>query len=129
MLKGIYYNKGEYNLEKVMIEFQAYTSFGKGDNTDWEFCYEVTKEEYERLHEASNDGDDFCDVEEIADLYDKIYEAAIDEATRSFIENDPEMVMDYLDEGQSLEEWRADDVYCIEVNFPAEWLEENWEEE
>lgn len=116
-------------MSKITVEFQAFTGFGKGDNADWDFCYEVTEEEYARLRQAAKEGYDFYDAKDVADLYDKIYDAAVDEATDSFIENDPEMIEDYLDEGQTLDEWRADDVYQIEVNFPYDWMEEYEDDE
>lgn len=107
---------------KKIITFGAYTNFGKCDSVDWEFDFEVT-EEYDRLIEAAKEYYNFDEAEEVADIYVKVYEAAVAQATQDFIENDPESIEDYLDEGQSLEEWRADEVYFIGVNFPVEWQE------
>ena len=109
--------------DKRIITFGAYTSFGKCDSVDWEFDYEVTEEEYNRLIEAAKEYYDFDEAEEVADIYSKVYEAAVIQATKDCIENDPESIEDYLSDGQSLEDWRADDVYLIGVNFPTEWQE------
>ena len=38
---------------KKKITFGAYISFGKCDSVDWEFDFEVTEEEHNRLLEAA----------------------------------------------------------------------------
>ena len=110
-------------MRKITLDFDVYTNFGKGDSVDWELSYEVTEEDYQRLVEAAKEYDEFEEAEDIKDLYEKVYEAAVLQATQDMIENDPESVEDYLEGGESLESWRADFVCNIGVNFPYEILD------
>lgn len=108
---------------KKKITFGAYISFGKCDSVDWEFDFEVTEEEHNRLLEAAKEYFDFNEAEEVADIYAKVYDVAVTQATKDCLENDAEGIKNYLREGQTLEDWRADDTYMVVVNFPTEWQE------
>ena len=103
------------------LEFVAHTVFGKCDSVDWILNMDVSEEEYERLLEASKKNDDFFRAKEVRDIYARVYDEAVNRATANFLENDPEMVEDYLEDDQTIEEWQADDVYEIGVDFPSSW--------
>lgn len=109
--------------DKKTITFGAYISFGKLDSVDWEFEFEVTKEEYDRLIESAKEYFDFNEAKEVADIYAKVYDVAVSQATKDCLENDAEGIKGYLGEGQTLEDWRADDTYLVVVNFPTGWQE------
>ena len=106
---------------KKVITFGAYISFGALASADWEFDFEVTEEEYDRLLEAVKEYFDFNEAETVTDIYRKVYEDAVTQATKDCLENDSEGIRAYLREGQALEDWRADDTYLVVVNFPTEW--------
>lgn len=115
-------------MEKIIITFSAGTIFGKGDSVDWDLDYEVTQEEYNRLKSAFKRYYVFDESEDVSDIYENVYQAAVDKATSDLLEYDYEMVEDYIDEDDP-ESWRADDVFEIRVNYPYEWDEEDNEEE
>lgn len=99
--------------------FPAVCGFGKGDSGDTLVTIELTDEEAERLIEYCSQPDhyysDFDECEELADLYDKIYELAVEQITDELRDGD------FLEEEDAEDpDWRADDLYTIMVKFPEE---------
>ena len=91
-----------------MLETFDYTiHFGKGDAEESYIEMEITEEEYERLKEAYESGEDFYDCESVKDIYDRAYELAEEEATSDLI------AAGILDQDR-----RASESYPIEVYFP-----------
>ena len=93
----------------MLVTFDYTLSFGKGDSGESYIEMELTEEEYARLQEAQESGKDFIDCESVADIYDRAYALADDEATYDLI------AADILDKGK-----RASELYPIEVYFPEE---------
>lgn len=91
----------------VQITFDYTLSFGKGDSGESYIEIDLTDEEYARLQEAQESGKDFIDCESVADIYDRVYELANEEATN-----------DLVAEGILDKSKKASEVYPIEVYFP-----------
>lgn len=100
--------------------FTAYCTFGKGDSGESWIDVELTDDEAERLEKYGTQPDiyynEFYRCEELKDLYNKIYDIAIDQMT--------EEMRDFGD----LEEkyandpnFKVDDLYPCGVNFPFEF--------
>ena len=70
---------------------------------------EVTEEEYARLKEAQESGEEFIDCKLAKDIYDRAYDLADEEATNDLISEG------ILDKGK-----KASDLYPIEVYYPEE---------
>ena len=102
--------------------FIAYCSFGRGDSGETWVDVEFTDEEAERLVKYGTQSENFVngfdECEELADLYEKVYEIAVEQITDELRD------ADMLDE-EDLEnpDWRADELYSIGVNFPEEFEE------
>ena len=102
--------------------FVAYCTYGKGDSGETWVDVELTDEEAEKLIKYGTQSDIFYDgfdqCEELKDLYDKIYEIAIEQI--------PDELRDaeWIDE-ENLDnlDWRADDLYSCGVNFPEKFEE------
>ena len=102
--------------------FIAYCTYGKGDSGESYVDVELTDEEYDRLIKYGTQPDiyynGFSQCKELADLYKRIYDIAIDQMT--------EEMRDFGD----LEEkyandpnWKVRDIYSCGVNFPFEFEE------
>lgn len=92
-----------------MLETFDYTLYyGKGDVGESYIEMEITEEEYERLKEAYDSGEDFYDCESVKDIYDRAYELAEEEATS-----------DLISAGILDADRRASESYPIEVYFPC----------
>ena len=108
--------------------------YGKLDASDWEEDIELTDEEYERLIEAIKNAitegeEDFFACKEVEDIYYKVYDQVVDIATENMREFDPEVIQDYLEEeGEEEENFRADDIYPIDVYFPRDLYDQLLEE-
>ena len=72
----------------MLITFDYSLSYGKGDSGESYVEMEVTEEEYERLQEAQTSGEEFEDCELVADIYNRVYELADEEATDDLIAAD-----------------------------------------
>lgn len=99
----------------MLVTFDYWLSFGKGDSGEAYIDVEITEEEYERLKEAQEICYDFDECEAVADIYNRIYELAEEDATR-----------DLRAEGILKDDQRASDLYPIGVNYP--WFGEEEEE-
>lgn len=86
--------------------------FGCNGN-DWEEDVEVTHEEYERLKKSYEDGMDFCDDENVKDIYDRVYDIADQSATESLLEFDEDIAKEYGGDPN----FKASNLYMINVQF------------
>jgi hypothetical protein len=93
----------------MLVTFEYWISFGKGDYGESSIELEITEEEYARLQEAQESGEEFYDCESVEDIYNRAYELAEEDATNDLIAEG------ILDEGR-----RASESYPIEVCFPEE---------
>lgn len=112
--------------------FIAYCTFGKGDSGESYVDVELTEKEAKKLIKYGTNPDiyynEFENCEELKDIYNKIYEIAIEQITDELRDTD------WLeDEYKNDPNWRADDVYSCGVNFPDEFedmlVEEDEDEE
>ncbi len=92
----------------MLITFNYSISFGKGDGADSYVEMEITKKEYARLQAAQESGEDFEDCELVADIYERVYELADEDATQDLID------AEYLEEDE-----KASDLYSIVVDYPC----------
>ena len=98
----------------MLLTFNCTMMNGTGDGSDWDIDVDVTEEEFKRLNAAKNLGKDFCNCEEVADIYDRIYDIANDSATEDLIYNDEEF-REYYEEDETT---KASDYFSITVEFP-----------
>ena len=102
------------------VEFPCYTNFGGCDSTDWEIEVELTDDEYSRLESVLKDIDAECpDVEfhknkDLEDIFKKVYEEAVEQATADALFYDEDLQAKYGND----KTWRADMRYLINVNYP-----------
>lgn len=94
------------------MEFLAWCRFGRGDSGETYVEVALTDEEIDRMAAQNKEEGTFEECEAVRDIYDRVYEAAVNQITEELREAD-KMGMAYLEEGQ-----RADDVYAIGVNWP-----------
>lgn len=93
----------------MLVNFNYSISFGKGDGADSYVEMEITDEEYARLQEAQESGEDFEDCELVADIYERVYELADEDATQDLID------AEYLEEDE-----KASELYSIVIDYPEE---------
>ena len=93
----------------MLVTFNYSISFGKCDGADSYVEMEITEEEYARLQEAQESGEDFEDCELVADIYERVYELADEDATQDLID------ADYLEEDE-----KASELYSIVIDYPGE---------
>ena len=91
----------------MLVTFNYSISFGKGDGADSCVEMEITEEEYARLQKAQESGEDFEDCESVADIYERVYELADEDATQDLID------AEYLEEGE-----KASEFYAIIIDYP-----------
>lgn len=108
--------------------FIAYCTFGKGDSGETEVDVELTDEEYERLIKFGTQPDiyynEFYRCKELEDLYNKIYNIAVDQMTEEMRD-----FGDLEDKYANDPNWKVDDLYPCGVNFPREFEDLLAEEE
>lgn len=100
--------------------FTAWCSFGKGDSGETYVDVELTDKEAKKLIKYGTKPeiyyDDFENCEELKDIYNKVYEVAIEQITDELKDTD------WLeDEYKNDPNWRADEMYSCGVNFPEEF--------
>lgn len=93
----------------MLVTFNYSISFGKGDGADSYVEMEITDEEYARLQEAQETGEDFEDCELVEDIYERVYELADEDATQDLID------AEYLEDGE-----KASELYPIVIEYPEE---------
>ena len=93
-----------------MIEcFDVLVRFGRDDEGESFFDMELTEEEYERIQEAKESGEDFAECESVADIYERACEIADEVVSEELRE------AGWLKEGQ-----KASELYPVEVYFESE---------
>lgn len=100
--------------------FGAWVSFGKGDSGETEFDLDITAEELERMESLRNTPSDFreefCECEDLRDIYEKAYEASVQLITQEQLEY-AEYEPDW-DEEERGRPWRVDDTFFVTVTVP-----------
>ena len=91
----------------MLVTFGYSLCFGKGDYGESYVSVELTEEEYARLKEAQESGEEFINCKSVADIYNKVYDLADEDATDDLIS------VDMLEEGE-----KASDLYSLIVYFP-----------
>lgn len=107
-----------------IFTFPAWCNYGGGDSRDSWVEVELTDEEAERLIAYGTQPDiyydsDFGSCEEISDIYQKVYAAAVDQMTDEILCYDDSLDDEYRNDP----EWRADSLYQCDVRFPNEFEE------
>lgn len=102
----------------MLYPFECWCNFGGGDSGDSYIEMEVTEEEYARLEAARKSGKEFSKCEEVADLYDRAWDLAEEDATDNL------RMADILEADE-----RAGDLYSIGVCFERLDDDEDEEEE
>lgn len=102
----------------MLYPFECWCNFGPGDSGDSYIEMEVTEEEFERLEAARKSGREFSRCEEVADLYDRAWDLAEEDATDNL------RMADLLEDDE-----RAGDLYSIGVCFERTDDEEYDDEE
>jgi hypothetical protein len=93
-----------------MLEcFDVLVRFGRDDAGESFIDMELTEEEYERIQEAKESGEDFAECESVADIYERACEIADDVVSKDLIG------AGWLKKGQ-----KASEVYPVEVYFESE---------
>ena len=99
-------------------EFPAWCRFGKGDSGESIVEYELTDEEAARLEAAAADEEiyyaGFSESADLADIYKKVYAAAVFQITDELMDSD------FLEDLDRDKDWKADDTFAIGVEFPTE---------
>ncbi len=91
----------------MLITFEYSLFFGKGDTSESYVEMEITNEEYERLKEAEESGEEFMDCDSVKDIYERAYELADEDATDELI------AADVLSA-----DTKASELYPIEIYYP-----------
>ena len=91
----------------MLMTFDYSISFGRGDGAESYIEMDITTEEYERIQTAKKSGTDFSNCEFVADIYERLYELADEDATQDLRD------AEYLDEDQ-----KASELYSIVVEYP-----------
>lgn len=95
----------------MLANIEYWYSFGKGDYGESYFDMEISEEEYSRIQDAKESGEEFEDCESVADIYERAYELADEHATENLKADG------ILEQGE-----RAKYKYPITVNYPWVWL-------
>lgn len=109
--------------------FTAWCNYGPGDSGESWVDIELTDEEAERLVYFGTQPDiyysDFSECQELSDIYQKVYAAAVDQMTAELRD-----IADWLDEKYVNDpNWKVDAIYACGVNFPEEFEEMLQDEE
>lgn len=91
----------------MLVTFGYSLCFGKGDSGESYVSVELTEEENTRLKTAMESDEEFINCKSVADIYNKVYDLADEDATDDLIS------VDMLEEGE-----RASDLYSLIVYFP-----------
>ncbi len=102
--------------------FTAYCTFGKGDSGESWVDVELTDEEAERLVKFGTQAkiyyNGFSECEELKDLYQKVYDCAVDQMTEE-MKDFGDLEEKYVNDPN----WKVNDLYACGVNFPNEFEE------
>lgn len=91
----------------MLLVFNYSISFGRGDGADSYVEMEISEEDYARLQQAQNSGEDFENCELVKDIYEQVYELADEDATQDLRD------AEYLDEDE-----KASELYSIVIDYP-----------
>lgn len=91
----------------MLVTFNYSISFGKGDGAESCVEMEITDEEYARLQEAQELGEDFEDCESVEDIYERVYELVDEDATQDLID------AEYLEDDE-----KASEYYSFVIEYP-----------
>ena len=92
----------------MLVTFDYWLSYGKGDSGEGYIEMEITEEEYERLRKAFiKFGEEFDECEMVADIYDRVWDLANEDATSTLVA-----------EGLLEEGTKASERYPIGVCYP-----------
>lgn len=105
----------------MTITLRCWMKYGKLGGSDWERDFEVTEEEYDRLKEVAAKGEFFGDAEEVEDIYERLYDEMIAEATEQMLEDDEDLAEEYGDD----DDWTADELYDFGLEFIDDFGEED----
>lgn len=95
------------------LTFKCCCIFGKGDSTDWEQDFELTEEEIARLREEAENGSSFMNADAVSDIYERLYDIVVAEATEQLLEDDEDIQEEYGDD----DDFRADDLYEYRIDY------------
>ena len=98
----------------MLMTFNCTMMNGTGDGADWDIDVNITEKEAERLKKAKESGKEFCESEDVSDIYNKLYDMANESATEDLIDNDEEF-QEYYEEDNTT---TASDFFSIKVEFP-----------
>ncbi|MBR3423726.1 MAG: hypothetical protein IKG80_04480, partial [Clostridia bacterium] len=109
--------------------FPCWASAGKCDVTDWEWDFEVSDEEYDRLKSAAEKEEVFSECREVEDIYDRLYSAMLREQADVYLGSEEllqEIAEDLeLEEDDEITEEQVIDyleqMYVWGINFPDEF--------
>ena len=93
----------------MLVTFDYSLNFGKGDSGEAYIEMEITEEEYARLQVAQESGEAFVCCKSVADIYNRAYDLADEDATYDLLD------VDMLEEGE-----KASDLYSLIVYYPGE---------
>ncbi len=93
----------------MIVTFDYSVCYGKGDYGESYIEMELSEEEYARLKEAQDSGEEFYACKTIQNIYNRVYELAEEETTN-----------DLIDAGILDKDRRASESYPIEVYYPEE---------
>jgi hypothetical protein len=101
--------------------FPVWCRFGPCDSGDSLVIVELTDEEAEKLEKFGTQAEiyynEFSNCKELNDLYKNVYSIAVAQTTEELKEFADWLAEKYLNDP----EWKADDIYKIDVNFPNEF--------
>lgn len=97
-----------------IITLKCCCIFGKGDSTDWEQDFDLTEEEITRLKAAAKTGTSFMNADSVSDIYERLYDIIVSEATEQLLEDDEDIQEEYGEE----DDFRADELYEYRIDYP-----------
>ena len=104
-----------------VVEFVAQCEFGRGDYGETVVSVGLTDEEAARLRRMATElfwEMRFESCVDVKDIYDKVYDKAVDQITGELLEYD-ERVKEAVEEGD-----KVDAVYGITIDWPEEYKPE-----
>jgi hypothetical protein len=97
----------------MLASVEYWYSFGGGDYGESYFEMEISDEEYRRIQEAEESGEEFDECEAVADIYKRAYKLADEDATGNLTADG------IIEKGM-----RAGSRYPITVRYPYVWIKE-----
>ena len=87
---------------------------------DMYICFDLTKEEFDQLIEAEESGEEFCEVDSLQELYNKILDVTYDEIA-NYIYDNQNVIDTYLGGKYDFVQARryALSAYDISIGYPS----------